>query len=305
MNEIPDIRVSTGLPAHRKTKRLKRLLGFEGCWMHVCVLLWARVERPDGNLAGLTAEDIELAVDWAGAPGALVAALVEVGFLDGGEGTYALHDWDDHNPWSTGSRQRSLKAKWNAVKRHHGAAEADRAVPEFRRSNATSTQPDAAQHDVAPKDDAPSPSPSPSPEELASLAPAREEPLLPLPIPDDHPDWRAWVGHRQARRAWSIQAHRAALGDLRQVGAAGGDLPALLRFALKRNLGDLLDAFDRMKADAARDAANDKLPGESLADASVRRSVDRLTRNEDSRTGATSLVDLITAPRLALAGTTR
>jgi hypothetical protein len=260
--------------------------------MHVCLLLWARTNRPDGNLAGLTAEDLELAIDWPGAPDALVGALLQVGFLDGTEGAYKIHDWQDHNPWSTGSERRSVKARWNAIKRHHGAAEADRLVPEYRRSNAASTGSDADSTPPAPEPPAPSPSPSPSPQELASLAPASAPvPMLPMPIAEDDPDWQAWVGHRQARRAWSIQARMAALGDLRQILAAGGRPAAVLAFALKRNLGDLLDAYGRMKADAAREAANDKLPGESVADASVRRSLERL--QSDTRTGPTSLVALL------------
>ncbi|MGG6341531.1 hypothetical protein ACQ5SB_20675 [Stenotrophomonas geniculata] len=173
-----DARLSTGLPGHPKTKKLVRRLGPAAGWSLVCLILWARANRPDGDLEGMTAEDIELAADWAGDNDAFVRELAAVGFLDGVEGDYQLHDWAEHQPWSAGSDLRSLKAKWNAVKRHHGESEADRQVPEYARiraanadsyagskkSDATSNagSSDAAMR-AAGTSNAPSPSPSPSP----------------------------------------------------------------------------------------------------------------------------------------------
>jgi hypothetical protein len=168
---MSDARLSTGLPQHPKTKRLVRRLGPGAAWSLVCLILWARDNRPDGDLSGMTDEDIELAVDWTGEPDALVATLAAVGFLDGAQGGYRLHDWAEHQPWSSGSSMRSAKARWNAVKRHHGEAEADRQVPEWAKSrhadsNAASTKNDATSTGVAmletESSNAPSPSPSPS-----------------------------------------------------------------------------------------------------------------------------------------------
>jgi hypothetical protein len=171
----PDARLSTGLPGHPKTKKLIRRLGAGAGWSLVCLILWARANRADGDLSGMTDEDIELAADWTGELDAFVAALAAVGFLDGDAGARQLHDWAEHQPWSTGSDLRSAKARWNAVKRHHGPAEADRQVPEwatFRASsNASSSGNDAGSNadstaaalHAASSSNAPSPSPSPSP----------------------------------------------------------------------------------------------------------------------------------------------
>lgn len=148
-----DARISTGLAGHPKTKKLIRRLGPGAGWSLVCLILWAAANRSDGDLAGMTSEDIELAADWSGDLDAFVAALADVRFLDGSEGAYSIHDWADHNPWVNGSDMRSAKAKWNAVKRHHGEVEADKQVPEWAtarnadsnaRSNASSTESDAA-----------------------------------------------------------------------------------------------------------------------------------------------------------------
>lgn len=178
-----DARLSIGLPAHPKTKKLIRRLGPAAGWSLVCLILWARMNRPDGDLTGMSGEDIELAAEWAGENDAFVRELSSVRFLDGEEGNYSLHDWDEHQPWSTGSAARSLKAKWNAIKRHHGPAEADRQVPEYAAIRAD----DAAKDASSKKNDAssiassnvvamrpasssnapnPSPSPNPSPTEL-------------------------------------------------------------------------------------------------------------------------------------------
>lgn len=135
---MTDARLSTSLPSHPKTKKLIRRVGEAGAWHLVCLILWARANRPDGNLEGMTAEDIELAVDWRGEPDALVAALVATGFLDEGQGGYSLHDWAEHQPWSAGAEQRSMKAKWASLCRQHGRDEAARLMPEYAARLATS-----------------------------------------------------------------------------------------------------------------------------------------------------------------------
>jgi len=126
-----DARLQTSLPGHPKTKKLARRVGKAGVLSLIWLLLWCVDNRSDGDLAGMTAEDIELAADWDGEPGVLVKALAEVGFLDGSEGSYTVHDWADHQPWAAGAAFRSAKARWNAVKGHHGEAEADLQVPEY------------------------------------------------------------------------------------------------------------------------------------------------------------------------------
>src|SRR5690606_31224221 len=110
-----------------------------------------------------------------------VAALVEVRFLDGEEGTYRIHNWAEHNPWAAGAESRSAKARWNAAKRHHGSAEADRLVPEYAAirnasSNASSTT-------ALPSSIAPSPSPSPSPFKEHKQVRKRTKPAT-SPLPD-------------------------------------------------------------------------------------------------------------------------
>lgn len=167
-----DARLSTGLPGHPKTKKLVRRLGPAAGWSLVCLILWARSSRPDGDLSGMTAEDIELAADWAGENDALVRELASVGFLDGSEGGYQLHDWAEHQPWSAGAEARSEKAKWAALCRRHGRQEAALLMPEYA-AKLLQAQPEqdgglpvaGTNLLVAESSSAPSPSPNPSPEE--------------------------------------------------------------------------------------------------------------------------------------------
>ncbi|MCI2243813.1 hypothetical protein L3067_04220 [Xanthomonas sp. PPL568] len=170
-----DARLSVGLPGHPKTKKLIRRLGSSAGWSLVCLILWARANRADGDLTGMSAEDIELAADWAGENDALVRELASVGFLDGAEGEYRLHDWAEHQPWSAGSEARAERAKWSALCRRHGREEAARLMPEYAARLASSTDSSASSSadpansrevagDVPAKPEkAPAPSPSPSP----------------------------------------------------------------------------------------------------------------------------------------------
>ncbi|WP_375577502.1 hypothetical protein, partial [Paracidovorax oryzae] len=158
-------------------KKLIRRLGPGAGLSIIWLFLWAAQNRSNGDLTGMTDEDIELACDWSGEPGTFVREAVAVRFLDGEEGDRRIHDWAEHNPWAAGSDMRSAKARWNAAKRHHGIAEADRLVPEYAAvrsasriaiSNAASNPAeDAASKPLAMLatdcSNAPSPSPSPSP----------------------------------------------------------------------------------------------------------------------------------------------
>lgn len=181
---VSDARISTGLPAHPKTVKLVRRLGEAGGWRLVCLFLWTAANRADGDLSDMTKEDVEIAAGWAGDPDKFVDELLAVGFLEGEERNYRIHDWEDHNPWAAGADNRALKSRWIALKRHHGEAEADRKVPGYAAiRNATGTKNDAASnagsmHDAS-KSDAQGNAPSPSPLPIPSPLPSPEKPITP------------------------------------------------------------------------------------------------------------------------------
>lgn len=128
---MSDARISTGLPSHPKTKKLLRRLGPAGPWALVCLFLWARDNRADGDLSGMTDEDIELASDWSGEEGAFVASLVSVGFVDGDECARSIHDWSEHQPWSAGADDRKQSSAWAAMCKRYGRDGAAERMPEY------------------------------------------------------------------------------------------------------------------------------------------------------------------------------
>jgi hypothetical protein len=178
---MSDARLATGFPAHPKTKKLKKRLGPAGPWALVCLFLWCRESRPTGDLSGMSDEDIELAADWDGEDGALVSALAAVKFIDGEAGSYQVHDWAEHQPWSAGSDDRRQRAAWRALCKHHGRDGAAERMPEYAARIGVADAHDDENNDVADKQhaasllvaepsmlncaarSAPSPSPSPSP----------------------------------------------------------------------------------------------------------------------------------------------
>lgn len=141
---LTDARLSTTFPAHPKTKKLLRRLGPAGPWALICLFLWARNSKPDGDLTGMTVEDIELAADWAGDDGALVAALSVVGFLDGHDGAFRIHDWAEHQPWSAGAEDRSQASAWAALCKRWGREGAAERMPEYAAKMQAAPKPDAA-----------------------------------------------------------------------------------------------------------------------------------------------------------------
>ncbi|MCK4788893.1 MAG: hypothetical protein KAV87_34445, partial [Desulfobacteraceae bacterium] len=107
-----DIRLSTTFFSHRKTKKLKRVLGADG--IVALISLWARVaiEKPSGVLAGWDDDDIALEADCSGDPAEFVSLLVNIGFIDKDkDGICSLHNWKKRQGWVANSAERSDKAR--------------------------------------------------------------------------------------------------------------------------------------------------------------------------------------------------
>lgn len=127
-----DARLSTTLPNHPKTLKMKRRLGAAGPLGIIYLILHAAAEKPDGDLTSMDDEEIELAAQWDGEPGAFIAAAVQVKFLEAAPGGgYVLHDWADHQPWAAGADDRADNAKWAALCRRYGRDGAAERMPSY------------------------------------------------------------------------------------------------------------------------------------------------------------------------------
>jgi len=120
MKGVTDCRVATGLISHPKKLKLQRRLGKQAVWSLIALWSFTAANRPDGSLAGMTAEDIAIAADWDGDSEQFVITLLELRFLDKQGDEIAVHDWADNNPWAAGSSKRSEDAKLAALIKHHG-----------------------------------------------------------------------------------------------------------------------------------------------------------------------------------------
>lgn len=107
---------------HKKTLALARLLKVERRYaVGLMIDLWAwglDNADADGNLNGLTAEDIAMALDWPlKKAGTLMEALQTAGWVENHDSTYKLHDWSDY----TGrlSEQREIKKEQNRVRQQN------------------------------------------------------------------------------------------------------------------------------------------------------------------------------------------
>lgn len=146
-----DARISTALPRHPKTVKLHRRLGALGCWHLVCLFLWVAENRADGNLAGMSDEDVEIAAGWNGQTGEFTRTLCEVRFLDGAEGARIVHDWAEHNPWAATRDKRIAAARAAAAVRWQGKNDADsmRTACGSHETAMPTTQPDPTKEKTA------------------------------------------------------------------------------------------------------------------------------------------------------------
>jgi hypothetical protein len=192
-----DARLSTALPRHPKTVKLYRRLDAAGCWSLVCLFLWTAENRFDGDLTGLTAEDIEIASNWTGPAGLFVGTLAEVRFLEGEEGRYRVHDWAEHNPWAANRGHRIALARAAAHKRWE------------RGENATTTgMPSAcAPHEYAMPSTQPNPTPPKHAKSNALCTPTLEQVTAYCRQRRNNVDPQRWFDHYSAN-GWKIGRNR-------------------------------------------------------------------------------------------------
>lgn len=117
-----DFRLRVGVTRHPKIKRLVRVLGEGAFRQWIRLIEFCAENRTSGSLDGMSGEDIELAVDFEGEPGAFIEALEKCRLLDRDEaGVFAMHDWVLNQPWLCNFEERSKRARsaaqarWNAT----------------------------------------------------------------------------------------------------------------------------------------------------------------------------------------------
>lgn len=89
------LEIDEGFPGHRKTIRLcSALKNPEAAWYVIRLWTWACRSCPTGDLTGMGAYDLEIAVQYRPLDGACYAAMVAAGFIDEVDGQPAsIHNW--------------------------------------------------------------------------------------------------------------------------------------------------------------------------------------------------------------------
>lgn len=108
-----DVRLYTGFWQHPKTKKMVKRLGLEAARSLQILWLFTAQNKSDGLLSGMDWEDIELAADWQGEEHAFFDYCLGV-WIDETDQGYAIHDWEEHNPWQAEAAARSEQARQNA-----------------------------------------------------------------------------------------------------------------------------------------------------------------------------------------------
>ena len=110
-----DIRLNISWYTSLKRKSLIRRLGHRGVTAIIDLWLYTAQHKPDGNLAGLSDDDIAEAAQYDGDSKEFLQAIGPkpdgLGFLDGNSNGYKVHEWKEHNPWAYHSKARSKAAK--------------------------------------------------------------------------------------------------------------------------------------------------------------------------------------------------
>jgi hypothetical protein len=98
---------------HRKTVRLRKIIGQDAYWVVPRLWTYAADSQPDGCFGDYDDEEIAGAIGYNGKAAALVRALCDTGFLDAK--TRKIHNWMYYNGYHATYKERAKKgaqARW-------------------------------------------------------------------------------------------------------------------------------------------------------------------------------------------------
>jgi hypothetical protein len=147
-----DFRIEVGFFDHHKTSRLIASLGLPAAWALLRLWEFATINKPDGDLSGMAPDEIASACRYDGDPRAFLDALVAAKWLDKsrshGRNAYAIHAWQEHQPFVVNgparreAARKAAESRWkrasnNDADRMRGASgpHTDRNAPAFQPSS--------------------------------------------------------------------------------------------------------------------------------------------------------------------------
>lgn len=152
-----DFRVHFGMPRNKKTRRMYRRLGAEGCWRLVCLWAYVGENHPSGWLGKIPDDELEEIVDWPGQDGAFSSALWDLKLIcRGGARGVGIKDWDEHQPFLAArpARQKASRTA-NKAKRRKQLRQSSRTT-----ESVTDSDTDSKKSDTESQTDSDTPIPS-------------------------------------------------------------------------------------------------------------------------------------------------
>lgn len=101
------VKVFTNFYTHRKTARLRALLGDDALWLPPRLWAYAAENQPDGDFSSYSDQELALLIGYSKDATSMLQALLQAGFMDPDR---KLHDWTEHNGYHEVYAERAKQA---------------------------------------------------------------------------------------------------------------------------------------------------------------------------------------------------
>lgn len=100
------IKLSINFFTHRKTVKLRGLIGDDAYWIPPRLWTYAASNQPDGDFKDYSAAELATVVGYSKDASSMLQALLQAGFLDS---DMKIHDWEKHNGFHKVYTERARK----------------------------------------------------------------------------------------------------------------------------------------------------------------------------------------------------
>lgn len=110
------VRLQSSFWNHRKTLRLRAILGETAFWLPQRLWSYAAENQPDGDFSDYLPAELGMLLGFGGDAQAMLKAMQQAGFMDG----MKIHDWAQHNSYHSTFSERAkiaAAARWKGKER--------------------------------------------------------------------------------------------------------------------------------------------------------------------------------------------
>lgn len=136
------VKLHGGFFTHRKTIRLRSVIGEAALWIPPRLWCYAAENQPDGDFSRYTTEEVALAIGYLGDASSMLQALLQAGFLD--PDPLRIHGWQEHNAYHGTFAERAKKAanaRWSRQGASSPTPSPERRGEEKRRASIAQASP--------------------------------------------------------------------------------------------------------------------------------------------------------------------